>query len=96
MIRQLAEQLNIHPEALRNWIRQDEAGSGQRTDRPTTDMIEENRRLKRENAAPLPMRAVTACRRFRIEPYRLHPAQQSGRSNGQSPGSRLGVAVVHR
>jgi len=46
----LAEQLNVHPEALRNWIRQDEADRGQRHDRPTTDMIEENRRLRRENA----------------------------------------------
>jgi transposase len=50
VIRQLVEQLNVHPEALRNWIRQDEADHGQRHDRPTTDMIEENRRLKRENA----------------------------------------------
>lgn len=50
VIRRLAEQLNVHPEALRNWIRQDEADNGRRADRPTTDMIEENRRLKRENA----------------------------------------------
>ena len=50
VIRRLAEQLNVHPEALRNWIRQDEADRGQRHDRPTTDMIEENRRLRRENA----------------------------------------------
>ncbi len=50
VIRQLAEQLSVHPEALRNWIRQDEADSGQRHDRPSTDMVEENRRLKRENA----------------------------------------------
>lgn len=49
-IRRLAEQLNIHPEALRNWIRQDEADRGQRDDRPTTEMREENRRLARENA----------------------------------------------
>ena len=50
VIRRLAEQLGVHPEALRNWIRQDEADRGGRVDRPTTDMIEENRRLKRENA----------------------------------------------
>ena len=48
VIRRLAEQLNVHPEALRNWIRQDEADRGQRLDRPSTDMIEENRRLRRE------------------------------------------------
>jgi transposase len=50
VIRRLAEQLNVHPEALRNWIRQDEADRGQRHDRPSTDMIEENRRLRREVA----------------------------------------------
>ncbi|MCX2734482.1 transposase, partial [Saccharopolyspora sp. NFXS83] len=50
VIRRLAEQLNVHPEALRNWIRQDEADAGERQDRPTTDMAEENRRLRRENA----------------------------------------------
>ena len=50
VIRRLAEQLNVHHEALRNWIRQDEADHGERTDRPSTDMVEENRRLQRENA----------------------------------------------
>ncbi len=50
VIRRLAEQLNVHPEALRNWIRQAEADAGERDDRPTTAMLEENRRLARENA----------------------------------------------
>lgn len=50
MIRRLAEQLNVHPEALRNWIRQDQADRGERADRPTTEMLEENRRLRREVA----------------------------------------------
>lgn len=50
VIRRLAEQLNVHHEALRNWIRQDEADRGHRADRPTTEMVEENRRLRRENA----------------------------------------------
>ena len=35
---------------LRNWVRQDEADRGERHDRPSTDMLEENRRLVRENA----------------------------------------------
>ena len=48
MIAQLARQLNVHPEALRNWIRQDEADRGARHDRPTTEMLEENRRLRAE------------------------------------------------
>ncbi|MBB6172883.1 transposase [Nocardiopsis mwathae] len=50
VIRRMAEQLNVHPEALRNWIRQDEADRGRRHDRPTTETAEENRRLRRENA----------------------------------------------
>ena len=48
VIAQLARQLNVHPEALRNWIRQDEADRGERHDRPTTEMLEENRRLERK------------------------------------------------
>jgi transposase len=48
VIRRLAEQLGVHHEALRNWIRQDEADHGERADRPSTDMQEENRRLRRE------------------------------------------------
>ena len=40
----------MHPEALRNWVRQDEADAGERRDRPSTDMVAENRRLARENA----------------------------------------------
>ena len=50
MIRRLAEQLGVHHEALRNWIRQDEADRGQRGDRPTTAEVEELRRLRKENA----------------------------------------------
>jgi transposase-like protein len=50
VVRRLAEQLGVHPEALRNWIRQDEADTGERHDRPTTDMLEENRQLRKEVA----------------------------------------------
>jgi transposase len=49
VIRQLAAQLGVHHEALRNWIRQDQADAGERGDRPTSDMVEENRRLRQEN-----------------------------------------------
>jgi len=35
---------------MRTWIRQEEADRGERHDRPTTKMIEENRRLRREVA----------------------------------------------
>jgi transposase len=50
VVRRLAEQLGVHPEALRNWIRQDEADTGERHDRPTTATLQENRRLRKEVA----------------------------------------------
>jgi transposase len=50
VIRRLAEQLGVHHEALRNWIRQDEADRGARTDRLSTAELEELRRLRKENA----------------------------------------------
>jgi transposase len=50
VIKRLAEQLGVHPEALRNWIRQDQADRGEREDQPTTEMAEENRRLRKEVA----------------------------------------------
>jgi transposase-like protein len=49
VVRQLARQLGVNHETLRNWIRQAEADAGERTDRPTTDMVEENKRLRQEN-----------------------------------------------
>ncbi|MFF5079398.1 transposase [Actinoplanes sp. NPDC000266] len=49
-IRRLAGQLNVHHEALRNWIRQAKADAGERHDRPTSELAEENRRLAKENA----------------------------------------------
>jgi transposase len=33
--------LGVHHEALRNWIRQDQADHGERADRPTTGELEE-------------------------------------------------------
>ncbi|MER7421108.1 transposase [Micromonospora peucetia] len=45
VIRRLAEQLGVHHEALRNWIRQADADADadERHDRPTSEMVEENR-----------------------------------------------------
>ncbi|WP_280195345.1 transposase [Nocardia farcinica] len=40
----------MHHEALRLWIRQAEADAGERDDRPTTDMLAENRALKKRVA----------------------------------------------
>jgi transposase-like protein len=50
VIRKLAEQLGVHHEALRNWIRQDEADRGERADRPTSEMAEENKQLRKRVA----------------------------------------------
>jgi len=50
VVRRLAEQLGIHHEALRTWIRQAQADHGERTDQPTTADLEELRRLRKENA----------------------------------------------
>lgn len=50
VIRRLAEQLGVHPETLRTWIRQDEADHGERGDRPSTVESAELRRLRQENA----------------------------------------------
>jgi transposase len=49
VIRRLAEQLGVHPEPLRTWIRQDQADRGKRTDTNTAE-TEELHRLRRENA----------------------------------------------
>ena len=49
-IAQVGRQLGVRPEALRTWIGQEEADRGERSDRPATEMTEENRRLRRENA----------------------------------------------
>jgi transposase len=48
-IAHVARELGIHPEAMRTWIRQDEADRGERDDRPTTAEQEELRRLRKEN-----------------------------------------------
>lgn len=47
-IRKLAQQLGVHHEALRNWIRQ--ADTGQRPEPADTDLAEENKRLRKQVA----------------------------------------------
>ncbi|MFC9475847.1 transposase [Nocardia sp. NPDC056952] len=49
-IRKLPTQPGVHHEALRLWIRQSETDGGERDDRPTTDMLAENRALKKRVA----------------------------------------------
>jgi transposase len=48
-IAHVARELGIHPEAMRTWIRQDEADRGERGDRQTTAELEALRRLRKEN-----------------------------------------------
>jgi transposase len=46
----VADELGIGRETLRQWVRQAETDRGVRHDRPTTDELEELRRLRQENA----------------------------------------------
>ncbi|MGP3691608.1 transposase [Streptomyces sp. IBSNAI002] len=49
VIRRMAEDLGVHHEALRNWIRQAEADAGERGDLLTTAEREELAALRKEN-----------------------------------------------
>jgi transposase-like protein len=48
VIRRMAEELGVHHEALRNWIRQAEADAGERNDILTTEEKDELAQLRRE------------------------------------------------
>jgi len=48
-VRHVAGLLGMSPETLRTWARRVEVDAG-RVPGPTSDMVEENRRLRRENA----------------------------------------------
>jgi transposase len=48
-IPQLAAELGISPQSLRNWIKQSELDRGERRDGLSSDEREELRRLRREN-----------------------------------------------
>ncbi|WIX83311.1 IS3 family transposase [Amycolatopsis carbonis] len=85
VIRKLAEQLGVHHEALRNWIRQDEADRGERAGQPTSEMAEENKQVgstrqdRRATPAPdLVNRDFTA-----VEPNRLWVANATRIVTGQ-------------
>jgi transposase len=51
-IAHVAEDLGVHREALRLWVRQAEADQGERSDRLSTSEREELRRLRAENHEP--------------------------------------------
>jgi transposase len=73
-IAHVARELGIHPEAMRTWIRQDEADRGERTDRPTTAEAEELRRLRRRvvelERANAILRAASAYFAQELDPTR--------------------------
>lgn len=47
---QIAKDLGVHKEALRVWVRQDEADRGERAGQLSTSEREELKRLRKENA----------------------------------------------
>jgi transposase len=46
-IAHVARELGVHPEAMRTWIRQDQADRGERDDRLSSEQLEELRRLRK-------------------------------------------------
>jgi transposase len=49
LIREVADDLGVSEQTLRNWVRQGDLDDGRRTDGLTTSEQEELRRLRREN-----------------------------------------------
>lgn len=63
----VARDLGIHPEALRGWVRQAEADSGDRDDRLTTSERDELKQLRKPSRLPTPPSPPPAVDRHRID-----------------------------
>ncbi|MBF6271632.1 transposase [Nocardia farcinica] len=89
-IRKLAQQLGVHHEALRNWIRQ--ADTGQRPEPEAPDLTEENKRLRKQVAEL--ERSTTSCvLRVRISPRRsARPGGDRAVRQGQPAPGRARIA----
>lgn len=95
VIRRLAEQLGVHHEELRNWIRQAEADTGERHDWPTSEMVQENRRMRREATE---LRRANEILRTRARASRRSCAPHSADSfgGGQPRGPVTSTGSHHR
>ncbi|MET8249691.1 transposase [Streptomyces sp. NPDC005202] len=88
VIRRMAEELGVHHEALRGWIRQAEADAGERDDLLTTVEREELAALRKERANEV-LRMASAFFAAQLDPTRprLERSSTSTHTWGSSPYS---------
>jgi hypothetical protein len=90
----MARQLGVHHEALRNWIRQDQADAGERKDLLSTPEREELVALRRENAEL--RRANDPARRERVFRGDARPDRPAVLELVEEHRDAFGVEPVHR
>jgi len=86
LIAHLTGELGVHPEGLRNWIRQDETNRGERDDRLTTEQLEELRRANEILKAASRFSPPSSTVPGRGDPHE-RPASGSFRVRADLPGS---------
>jgi transposase len=69
----VARDLGIHPEALRQWVRQAEADTGRRPNLLKTDEREELKQLRKENSELKRANAILKVSRAREDRRRFPP-----------------------